>query len=63
MALCRQSHQPFLVFAQSQPLVKETIDLSLQLTGRPIVLDRLDLVEGSDLRLIDAKEVAIKRPG
>ena len=62
LALGRQLHQSLLVRAESQPLVQQAVLLSLQLTGRPIVLDRLDLIKGSGLRLIDAEQSSVVGP-
>jgi len=53
MALCGKAHQALLIPAQREPLIEQAVDLALQFPRGPIVLDRLDFVEGANSRLLN----------
>ena len=54
-----QSHQTFLVLAQSKTLVQETVDLPFQIPGGPAIPEGLDLIERPGFRFFDAQQRAI----
>jgi hypothetical protein len=62
-ALIGQGHQTLLVAALPQSLKEQGVDLSFELTGRPSVLDRFDLIKGPDVLPFHPQKRAVMRPG
>ena len=63
MPLLGQRQHPRLVPAQGQPLEEQRVDLPLQLAGGPAGVDRLGLVEGPGVGIVDAEQEAVMGPG
>ena len=57
------SDRPCLVFALGQTFEEQAVDLAFQRAGKPVVSNRLNLVEGAGSRLLNARQGSVVGPG